>query len=88
MKGHKIKILSEFSENTALEILIYAGFENDICFSRLLSVNLEMTFPLDENVIFNEFFWNFEKRMSFSNSTRKSTSRAVFPENSLRILIL
>ncbi len=33
VKSHKIKILREFSENTALGVLFGVEFKNDICFS-------------------------------------------------------
>ncbi len=52
MKSHKIKILSEVSENTSLGVLFGVEFESDIRFSKLLSFDLEMTFSFDENVIF------------------------------------
>ncbi len=55
--ANSIKLQQQNTSRTKAELLCFSGaeFRNDIrIFSRLLSFDLEMVFPFDENVI----FWN------------------------------
>ncbi len=51
MKSHKTKFLGEFSETTALGVILGGEFENDTRSSKL-SFGLEIAFLFDEIAIF------------------------------------